>query len=104
MSGVQRMAREAAEHQYDYRPDPPIVDMSREEAWDIARRLGFKVPGSNVMSIEMRPSEVIVTTAKLNEHGQKYQDPDNPTDVARNVYRFRYRDWAAPFEKTDDHR
>lgn len=77
-------------------PDPPIVGISKQEAWDIARRLGFRVPGDNVMSVLMTSVEIVVTTAKTNEHGHKFPDPDNRSDIATDVYRFRYHDWAAP--------
>ena len=91
MSDIFSMAREAV----DYQPQPPIVDISKEVAWDLARRLGFDPSRDKVMSILLRPSDIIVTTAKLNEHGQMFHDPEDRTNVATNVYRYRYSDWSA---------
>jgi len=87
--------------------DIPVTDIERPEVWEIARRLGFAVPGDNVMSILLDASEIDVVTADLNEAGQKFIVMVPTTGekmLSTTTHRFRYADVQREFDEADARR
>jgi hypothetical protein len=85
----------------------PVAAMERSEVWEIARRLGFKVPGDQVMSVNLYASGIEVITADLNEAGQKFAVVNPETherEVSTTIHRFRYADVQREFDEADARR
>lgn len=87
--------------------DLPTAAMDREEVWEIARQLGFEVPGDSVVSVLLDATEVAVVTANLNEAGQKFAVVNPQTherELSTTTHRFRYADVQREFDEADARR